>query len=229
MTMPAAALPGASIGSAPEARAAVGSAEGGITPAAAVIGRVTGQTGVVHTLAGPRLATVEVFATADTVQLAVDVHANRGVAAAALVRSDHTALTSSADAGRGVGIKAVGVLQAGHASGGSTEGRLPATARMVGRVAGSASGVYALGRVGVEAMAVVDAAHALGPLGPDDTEPRVGRTPRVIGRVAGRANVIYALVAAAVGIDPTGQTLAAVGGAERGVAPTAGVGGRIAS
>ena len=73
------------IGSAPETRAAIGGTEGGLATAAAIISRVAGQTGVVDALAGPRLATIEVFATADTIEFTIDVDTNRGIARAALV------------------------------------------------------------------------------------------------------------------------------------------------
>ena len=180
--------------------------EGRIGKTSGIIGGVTGNTGLIDTLAGARVTTIEVFGTTDAIKSPTRGHADRRIAATALVASKDTADTVPTGTLTGIGIITIVIIETcDTALAILAERRIPTASRLVYGIAGLAGPGHTLRCLGPAAI-VIDAADTDIALSPFDTKWRLAPTPRMIGCITGDTGLIDTLVTITIAVITTLET-----------------------
>ena len=194
------------VASAPETFTAIGRTERGVSPAARVVRRVTGEARVSDALIRRRVATIKVSATAHAAQRAVLIYTDRGVPVAAVIGALDTEHARTGHTLARAGLVTVRAVETGRAFAAvgarSTERCRAITAGVVRLVAGRAIPIDALTLARIDAVPIIGAAYTGRPRWAVDAVRLVAATAVVTIEVTDHALLVDALVAIAVAIGP---------------------------
>ena len=180
--------------------------EGRIGKTSGIIGGVTGNAGLIDTLAGAWVTTVEVFGTSNTVKAIAHGHTDRRIAPTALVAPEDTADTIPTGTLTGIGIITIVIIETRDtALAVLTKWCIPTASSAIYGVAGLTGTAHTLGGLAAT-ISIAKACHTDIALSPFDTKRRLAPTPGMIGCITGHTGLIDTLVAIAIAVITTLET-----------------------